>query len=400
MNTVTIETEKLEESVISEPIGDLDERTIYVLADVLDEAYELLNRFVAFPDEHSAVAVTLWAAHTHMSEKFQFSPRLALLSAEKRSGKTLVLELVEHLSRNPVRTGSITSAAIVRLIDAEQQKVTLLIDEIDTVFTGSQSQEALRGVINDGYRAGASSILCQPTKHDGHVVVRFSSFAPVALAGIDNNAMPDTIMDRSVHIRMKRIAPDVQRERFRYKHVPLFEAVAVKLGEIGAQFTVPADIDISDIANNRAADVWETLVCIADHGGPAWSKRGREAALQFTAEQIEAPSLGTRLLFAIRAVFETTELSKISSEELIKTLLQDETQGWGHLGEYYKPLDARILALILKPYGIVPIATKYGTHTLRGYSKAVFEEAWSLYLPLIGEQLEGATDATTATDDW
>ena len=63
-------------------------------ADVLDAAHAFLAAHVAFPSPESADAVTLWAAHCHLVACFESTPRLALLSPEKQSGKTRTLEVL------------------------------------------------------------------------------------------------------------------------------------------------------------------------------------------------------------------------------------------------------------------------------------------------------------------
>ena len=63
-------------------------------AQVLAAVEAFLRRFVAYPSDHAAVAVTLWAAHTHVVDRFESSPRLACLSPEPGSGKTRNLEVL------------------------------------------------------------------------------------------------------------------------------------------------------------------------------------------------------------------------------------------------------------------------------------------------------------------
>ncbi len=70
----------------------------------LDDVETFLRRFVAFPSESAAVAVTLWAAHAHVVHGGENSPRLALLSPEPGSGKTRVLEVLELLVPRPLST--------------------------------------------------------------------------------------------------------------------------------------------------------------------------------------------------------------------------------------------------------------------------------------------------------
>ena len=65
-------------------------------AQVLAAVEAFLRRFVAYPSDHAAVAVTLWPAHTHVVDRFESSPRLACLSPEPGSGKTRNLEVLDR----------------------------------------------------------------------------------------------------------------------------------------------------------------------------------------------------------------------------------------------------------------------------------------------------------------
>jgi hypothetical protein len=93
-------------------------------AALLDEVHEFIGRFVAFPSEAAAVAVTLWAAHCHAPGSFESTPRLALLSPEPGSGKTRTLEVLELLTPGPMHVLSASPAAIFRSI--EKGMLTLL----------------------------------------------------------------------------------------------------------------------------------------------------------------------------------------------------------------------------------------------------------------------------------
>ena len=65
---------------------------------VLDVTAAFLRRYVVFPTTAAVDAVTLWVAFTHTIEAFDTSPRLNLMSAEKRSGKSRTLEALEPVS--------------------------------------------------------------------------------------------------------------------------------------------------------------------------------------------------------------------------------------------------------------------------------------------------------------
>ncbi len=187
--------------------------TIINGAELLDTVHTFIKRFVAFPSPACIDIVTLWAAHAHMVEHFHTTPRLAMLSPEPESGKTRVLEILDLLTPRPMLVFSPSVAAIFRKLAQEQ--ITLLFDEVDTIFTkrGKDDQnEDLRALLNAGYRRGASIPRCVGPRHD---VQEFAVFAAVALAGIGD--LPDTIMTRSIVIKMRRRAAHEAVEQYRVR---------------------------------------------------------------------------------------------------------------------------------------------------------------------------------------
>ena len=71
-------------------------------ATVLEDVRTFIRRFVVL-DDHQAVAVALWIAHTHVYNAFDCTPYLEITSAEKRSGKSRLLEASEVLVREPAK---------------------------------------------------------------------------------------------------------------------------------------------------------------------------------------------------------------------------------------------------------------------------------------------------------
>ena len=181
------------------------------LSDLLDDVTTLLVQYVVFPSDAAVVAVALWTAHTHAVESFDTTPRLAILSAEKESGKTRLLEVLNHVCASPVFTPNLTTAALLRLIDARQP--TVLLDEADAIFNPrAHHYEELRGLLNAGYRRGATvpRVVGEGSKMR---VKEFAAFTPVALAGIGK--LPDTIISRAVLVRMRRRSPVEAVQPFR-----------------------------------------------------------------------------------------------------------------------------------------------------------------------------------------
>src|SRR5579872_6618200 len=97
---------------------------------ILDELYDFVGKFIAYPSEHARIAHVAWIAHTYLLPAFYATPRLAVLSPEKRSGKTRLLEITKLLVQNPVAMVSPSPAALYTLVEASEVTPTFLIDEI------------------------------------------------------------------------------------------------------------------------------------------------------------------------------------------------------------------------------------------------------------------------------
>src|SRR5690349_3706547 len=168
---------------------------------VLAQLYEFLGRFVSYPSEHAQVAHALWCVHAHLMDKWESTPRLAFLSAEPASGKTRALEITELLVPNPVVAVNVSPAYLFRKVGGGAG-VTLLYDEIDTVFgPKARENEELRGLLNAGHRKGAVAGRCV-VRGKNIETEEIPAYAAVAMAGL--GWLPDTILSRSVIIRMRR----------------------------------------------------------------------------------------------------------------------------------------------------------------------------------------------------
>ena len=338
---------------------------------ILDDVDAYLGRFVAFPSPEARHAVTLWAAHTHCFDCFDSTPRLVLTSPEKQSGKTRCLEVLDLIAANTISAGSISRAALVRSL-AEQPTPTVLLDEYDTVFGDrpTDGSEDLRGIINNGHRAGMDYIICVPPKWDRQA---FPVYAPIALAGIGH--LPDTVVDRSVLITMRRQAPGERAEQFRRRpHEPpgieLGERLAAWVGEISHKLD---GYEPDNPLEDRAADVWEPLLAIAEHAGPDWAARARTAALSLTGRQDAPESQGVELLRDIRTIWPSEEPT-LAAAELVRLLRDVEEMRWA---EYRgNGLNPRSLSQFLRPFGI----TSHKKATANVYARSDLSDAWDRYL--------------------
>lgn len=364
-------------------------------AGILDDLAVALARYVAFPSDAALNAVALWAAHCHAIDAFESTPRLALLSPEKGSGKTRTLEVLELVVPRPMHAVNCTAAALFRSV-GDTNRATVLFDECDTYFgpRSAKDHEELRGLVNAGHRRGAVAYRCVGQKQEVRV---FPAYAAVALAGIGD--LPDTIIDRAVVVAMRRRAPSERIVPFRLREakpvlVALRDRLAAWIKTVGDELA-DATPAMPDGIVDRPADVWEPLLAIADCAGADWPARARAACVELNAARRAAdPSLGVRLLGDLRDVFVVAD--RLWTEDILAVLTKMDEAPWGDLRG--KPLDARGLARRLRRFDVRPVDVRIGEQVKKGYHRADLVDAWARYLPPSSPPPEkSATSATAAT---
>lgn len=369
----------------TDPIKIVGDRLGLSLAELLGDVERFLRRYIVFGSDAQARAVTLWIAHSHAIEAADVTIYLEITSPAKRSGKTRLLEVLELLVSRPLRTASISDAALFRIID--KARPTILLDEADAIFGPKSDREDLRSLLNSGYRRGAEVVRCE-ANGKAQVVRRFDAFAAKAIAAI--GTLPDTVSDRAIPIRLKRRAPRERVERFRYREASEAAAPLRDRLEAWASGAVEglraARPELPEELHDRAQDGWEPLLAIADAAGDAWPALARSSAVALHGVD-EQTDLGVGLLRDLRAVLDPGG-DRLSSAELIDRLNGLEESVWGSW-----PLDQRGLARLLRPYGVRSRKLRIGEATVRGYYAADLADAWARYLPW-----ESGTSGTTGTD--
>ncbi|WP_169948622.1 DUF3631 domain-containing protein [Microbispora sp. H11081] len=351
---------------------------------LLDSLLAALTRYVILPTPEAADAVVLWIAATHAQPAWPHAPRLVIRAPEKRCGKSRLLDVVEATCHDPFITVNSSPAAVYRSITDDPP--TLLVDEADTIFgPKADGNEDLRGLLNAGHQRN------RPAKrYDANTgrVESIPTFAMAALAGI--GAMPDTIEDRAVVIRMRRRGPGETVAPYRHRRDrPALRQLAADLAA-----WLRADLDTLEKAEppmpveDRAADTWEPLVVVADHAGDHWTERARAAVLALTAEADDngQPSTRVRLLADCRTAFGSD--TALATADLLQRLKADPEAPWADYGP--TGLTPMRLAAILREYEIRSSNIRFPDGTqAKGYQRADFIDAWTRYCPTLDPVPEG-----------
>lgn len=366
-------------------------------AALLDHLRAQLVRYVAMPTDHAADAVTLWIVATHALPAFDYAPRLCITSAEKRSGKSRLLDVIEATAHDPLVTVNASSSAIFRSIGVDHPP-TLLVDEADAMFgTKKQAEqhEDLRALINAGHQRGRPALRCVGPQQEP---AEFATFAMVALAGI--GTLPDTITDRAVNVAMRRRAPGEKVDQFRRRDaVPLHQLRDRLAGWVGQVIDSLADAEPVMPVEDRAADTWEPLVAVADAAGGTWPARARTAALAMTAEADDAEaeaSAGVRLLADLRDVFAASGRPVLSSADLVEALKEIDEAPWTAFA-----LDQRQLARRLRSYGVTSVRMRPdGGSQVRGYRLEDLDDPFRRYLsPVPSQSVTASKSQVSAVTD-
>jgi hypothetical protein len=142
---------------------------------------------------------------------------------------------------------------------------------------------------------------------------------------------------------------------------------------------IPGDL------NDRAADIWEPLLALADLAGEHWPDLARLAAVELAASSQQSNPISS-LLLDIRVAFLTSRSERIFSHILTQKLNSLSDRPWSHLtrgrpGCRSGGVTEVWLAQQLRPYGIRPTTLRISGLRAKGYEKEDFRQIFGRYIP-------------------
>ena len=341
---------------------------------------DFVSTYVHLPTP-AASTVALWIVMTWLHDRLDLSSFLHLTSATRRCGKSALLEVIGTLVRRPLMTSHATVAAIFRLI--ERDGPTLLLDEIDRRFRAADAA-VLIGIINSSQRReSAHTYRCTGGNHD---LTAFETWCPKAFAGISH--LPDTVMDRSIVLRLERQAPGTAL-RWRDRDRDLVTALQRRIlrwvtDNVDAILAARSAVSFPDALHDRARDAWETLLAVGHVAGGDWAGAGRAwaACVYVDADAENEGGPEEQLLVDLRAVFHNEgDPPALATRSILHALHEMDSRPWSRY-ERGKPLSPQGLARVLKPFHVTPNTVRLSDGgILKGYKREVLDPLWKAYCP-------------------
>jgi putative DNA primase/helicase len=348
---------------------------------VLTEAADHIFRHMRIK-EGDAFACVVWAAHTHMFECFNHTPRLCITAGAEECGKTVLMNhMVGNLVNKPLPVELMKPAPFFRI--AEEHRPTYLIDECD-IFIKEDSE--LIAAINSGWEPHGGVPRCVGDDHEPRI---FSTHTPMAMAGIQlDKKLPATTIGRSIVISLER-AIIGEIEIYNQK---LHQHGIRGTGRKIARFIADNRSAISNCnptlpngVQHRLADKWTVLFAIAEIAGCEW--RNKIAMALHSQVNLTEPSKALQLLMDIKSVLPA--VGHMATVFLIDKLCRLDDSPWEEYNfsrwdAEKKKIHSRQIANLLGQFGLKSKTLNVAGTSKRGYQRDHLENAFNRYIPSCG----------------
>lgn len=347
-------------------------------ANVLDETAAIIRRYVVLSEEQ-AWAAALWIALTYFTDDVEVLALAVITAPEKACGKSQLLSLFGQLGARALSTANCSPAFFFRAL--EKWRVTLVIDEVDTFY---RSNEEMAGLVNAGHTRANAFVGRTMKVGDEYQPVLYNVWGAKALAGINlPKVLPESTISRAIVFQLRRKTKDETVGRLRQVDRAALRLLASKLARFALDYAAQvrnARPTLPETLDDREMDNWEPIVAIAECAGPVWANRARQAAVALSISNEPSEGPGSSLLADIREYFDSEDVDRVKSADLLRWLIDDDEKGWATYNRG-KPLTFWQLSRLLKDYGIKPKTVRFGRDTPKGFERAQFDEAFARYLP-------------------
>jgi hypothetical protein len=336
--------------------------------------------------EHERVVYVLWVIFTHVHKQFAIAPRVALVSEEENSGKSILLEIARRLALRPNADNFSTGPALIDHID--EGPGTVCADEID--LYDAEGLRWFKLIWNTGHWYLAKRALM--VKGQRKVV---NLHAPMIAAGV-GDMFTRTQKSRAYRIEMRRYTAETKPARDYYADVVSSEPDAVEaIGGLDAAYTYLRQWTAGTRLNTRPvmpteiitryADNARGLIAVADACGPEWGQRARAAVMFFMRKDITEHPKITIIRHGL-VIFDALGVDFIRSTQFNRELkrLDLPDARWARYrgasnADYPHPLALDEQVTLLNMVDIQSARHRHDGSRGRGYTRGQFEEAAHKY---------------------
>jgi hypothetical protein len=343
--------------------------------ELMEEVKAFVMRHVDLPDERLYDVVAAWVFVSWLPEAFNAVPYLWIMGP-KSSGKTRLLEVLQHLCYRAMLAAHISDAALFRAIEAYHP--TLLLDEASEVYNG-EAAGVIQNLLNSGYRRSQYVVRVGGVESGEPKLELFDVYGPKAMAGL--GGFKETLESRSILILMEKnvrgieftVDVDVAKKlrgrllMWRFRRLSDISAVSdVALREI------PKELSFCD---GRFAELYTPLILVANDGVESIVSSAKDAYESVMDE--EKISVEAQILTAILKTKPYLESGKFPTSVVTEKFNEElsEREKWGNrsIGRLLKRLGFRAKRLtggsrgwvweeerimrLTKRYGTPPVAT-------------------------------------------
>jgi 5S rRNA maturation endonuclease (ribonuclease M5) len=347
------------------------------VSDIYKRIYNLLGDYVFLKNDSHRKFLAVWAIGTYVFRIFRYYP-YGWLTAEKGSGKSLLMEILKELCFNGDMSSNATEATIFR--DVHNNSITMFLDEVEKL--GKQDAEkygAIMSILNTGF-SSSGVVKRAGSKSQDFAIQRFSSYSPKMFAGIKE--IDDVVQDRTIKISMFKKKREETTKR--YKATDALIQTQKEIRDDLYVFGMQYGKDISDIYNNhyaslqglehlenRELDIWEPIFTIANFidiencnsdltdSLSGFSKENSTERLEDNRDQNDT----VKLLIVLNEMIDGDSLTPLKTEGKVKYYDTDEVLKYFQNTDNYSWLDDK--------------GKNYLSKMLKNKTKTINEGTWS-----------------------
>jgi hypothetical protein len=351
---------------------------------LLDKLEKWFDRFIAVTDDLDLSLLVLWTVSTHLAVELYTTPRLMIDSSMPGSGKTTVLDHLYRFAWWPVQAASLSSPALLpRLL--ENGVRTILLDEVDRSLRPDKPGVAdLIGILNSGYRRGASRPVLVPTKGGGWETREMSTFAPVAMAGNSPN-LPDDTRSRSIRILLMPDLDGVIEDsdwEFIEDDAEKLRSEITDFAESVRSLVSGLNVNLPKECIARSKEKWRPLKRVAVAAGGRWPAVADDLIKRSLAEDADEHAAGLRtlppgmvLLTDLHESWPADHHDLVPTRDLVSTLISHHPDYWGEKSSYGKALTETRFGKLAAQVSKVT-SQRPGGRGPRGFFRSQFEPVW------------------------